>query len=73
MTDAEILEARRLCERLAAAASRHGDALYARMQEEGFVQAMDSAFAATPQELGAAAVAGCRTMSRPPSFDEDER
>ena len=47
--------------RLADAARAHGDALYARMQLPGFREAIEKAFAATPQEL---ALALARYMER---------
>ena len=53
-------EGTRIEERLAAAAAKRGAELYARMQAPGFCEALDRAFAATPEELGAAAADAAR-------------
>jgi hypothetical protein len=45
---------------LAAVAARLGDAMYTRMQRQGYVQALDSAFRASPKELGEAAIEAAR-------------
>jgi len=45
---------------LALAAAQLGEALYTRMQEPGFEQAIATAFAASPKEIGAAAVEAAR-------------
>jgi hypothetical protein len=51
-----IAEPTALEARLATAAAKRGSAMYAKMQRRGFVKAMDRAFSASPQELGATAV-----------------
>jgi len=62
-----VEDAATMYERLEQLAKRNADKLYERMQRPGFREAALRAFAATPEELGEAAVAACQRRDDTPT------